>query len=127
MAEYEIGANRRHLVEPGFPELPLYIVLFSKAKPAVHLQAGIGGLPTRFRGQQLRHVCLRATRLPGVKKCDCFGNHLGGRLQLNMGARNGELNPLVLPNWSAKDRAFAGIFCCSVYEKAPIANAFAGN
>ena len=39
MAEYEIGTNRSHLVEPGFPKLTLYIVLFSKAKPTVQAQA----------------------------------------------------------------------------------------
>jgi len=41
----QIRADRRHLVEPGLPELPLDVVLVGKAEAAEGLEAGIGRLP----------------------------------------------------------------------------------
>src|SRR3954466_3119514 len=56
IAQDQVGADRSDLVQPGFTELALDVVFVGEAEAAVELQAGVGGLPGRLRGEVFRHV-----------------------------------------------------------------------
>src|SRR2546430_8621516 len=62
VGENQVGRDRRHEVEPRLPEFPLHVVLGGEAEAAVGLQAHVGRLPGRLRGEVLRHVRLRTDR-----------------------------------------------------------------
>src|ERR687889_415906 len=51
-----VGRDRRDLLGPRLANFAFDVVFVREAKPAVELQAGIGGLPARLRRQVLRHV-----------------------------------------------------------------------
>ena len=56
VTENEIGTYRSHLVEPGFTEFSLDVILLREAKTPVGLQANVGCFPTSFRSEHFGHV-----------------------------------------------------------------------
>ncbi len=127
MAEDQVGRDRRHLIEPRLAELALDIEFLGKAEAAMGLDAHVGGKPGGFRGQQLGHVGFAAAGLAGIEHRRRLGHHLGGGGDLHIGARNRELDALVLADGPAEDAALPGIGGGAVDEEAAIADAFGGD
>src|SRR5262245_33050725 len=61
--EHEVVRDGRDAVEARLAELSLDVVLLRKAEAAVGVEARVRRRPRRLRGEQLRHVRLRAARL----------------------------------------------------------------
>src|SRR5262245_53139383 len=68
VGEDEVVVDRRRLVEPALPELPLDVVFLGVAVAAVAVDASVAGLPRRLGAEVLRHVGLAAAGLPGVEE-----------------------------------------------------------
>src|SRR5215471_14886727 len=83
------------------------------------LEAGVGGVPGRFRREQLRHVGVGPAILAGLEqRRGSAADHVGG-LDLSIGAGQRELDALVLADRLAKDDAFLGVFAALLSSQRP--------
>src|SRR5262252_7592662 len=96
IAEHEVGGDRRDLVQARLAELALDVVLLGEAKAAMSLQAGIARLPRCLGGELLRHVGLGPAGLARVVQARRASDHERRSLGRHVGARDRELNALVL-------------------------------
>jgi hypothetical protein len=101
----EVRRDRRDLVEAGLAELALDVVFLREAEPAMRLDAGLGRSPGGFGGQHLGHVSLLAGRLTRLEQAAALAHHQLGRTHLRVGARNRELDALVLADRTAEHDA----------------------
>ena len=85
MGRDEVRGDRRHLVEPRFAEFPLHVVFLGEAEAAEGLDAGIRRLPGSIRRQEL------------------------GRLGIDEGPRNRELDAPVPADGPSEDLPLAGL------------------
>ena len=107
VGEDQVVRDRRHLVEPRLAELPLDVVLLGEAEAAVRVEARVRRRPGRLRGEQLRHVRLRAARQALLEQPRRLVAHQVGRLDLRVGARDRELDALVRADRPPEDDALA--------------------
>ena len=109
------------------PEFPLHVIVGRESIPAVCLQAGVSGFPRGIRGEQLRHVGLRAARLSGVVKVCRVETHQVGSSDVGVGLRERELNPLVLADRPREYDPFPGVAACCPNEPITVSDAFRRN
>ncbi len=107
--EHEVGGDRRDLIEARLAELALDVVLLREREAAVGLHAHVGGLPRRLGGELLRHVRLGAARLAVLVQLARALDHERRRADRHVGARDRELDALVLPDLPPEDLAFDGV------------------
>ena len=110
ISEDQIGRDRCGLVEADLAPFALDVVFLSKGEAAVGLHRRLGGVPTRFRSQQLGHIGVRTAFLAVVEQGSRTpADHLC-RLELGPGAGERELHPLVLADRPIEDDALLGVF-----------------
>ena len=85
MGEDQVGRDRRHLVQPRLAELALDVVFARESVAAVELQAGVGRLPCRIRGQHLRHIGFRAAIEAGADAVYFGLTHFTARAKVGFG------------------------------------------
>src|SRR3989475_12558979 len=96
----EIGRDRSHQVQARLAEFALDVVLGGEAEAAGGLQADVGRLPGRLRGEVLRHVRLpTAVKLLPKKRSGLVAHQLRS-LDLHVAPGDGALDALVLPDRS---------------------------
>src|SRR5690348_7448029 len=67
IAQDQVGADRRHLVEPRLAVLALDIVFLGEAEAAMGLEAGLGRGPGGIGAEHLAHVGLLAAVLAALE------------------------------------------------------------
>lgn len=127
VGEDEVGGDGGDLVEAGFAEFALYVVLFGKAEAAVGLQGDVGGFPGGIGRQQFGHVGFCAAGLAAVKETGGFKAHQVGGADVDVGLGDGELDALILADWPFKDHPLLRIATGTINEPVTIANTFGGN
>ena len=105
----QVGADRRHLVQPGFAVLALDVVFLGEAEAAMGLDADIRRLEGSVGGEHLRHVRLGARILPGLVEPQRLLHHELGRAHVGVGAGDRELHALVLADRPVEQLALLGI------------------
>ena len=127
MAQDQVRADRRNLVQPRFAELALDVIFLRETEAAMRLDALIGRIPARFRCQQLGHVRLGTARLACIKHRRGLVDHQGRRRQLHMGAGDRELDTLILADRPTEDSAVFGIGGSAIDEEAAVSDTFGRN
>jgi len=105
----QVGRDGRHLIQPGFAELALDIVFGREAESTVRLQADVRSLPRRIGRQQLRHIGFGAACMVSIEQRRRLESHQIRRLNVHIGARDRELNPLISADRTIKYHALLGV------------------
>ena len=115
------------MVQARLAKLAFHIVFLGEAEAAMRLDAHVGRKPARLARQHLGNVRLRSGAFPGVEHTRGLGHHFGSCGKLDVRARDRKLDALIFADRAAEDIAILRVSRSAVDEKAPIANAFAGD
>src|SRR5918998_5143026 len=127
VGEDQVRRDRRHLEEPGLPELALDVVLGVVGVAAEGLHRRVCGLPGGVGGQEQGHVRLGAAGLAPIEELRGVEAHQVGGLDAYVRPGERELDALVLPYRAAEDRALVGAAGGALHEPPPVADALGGD
>src|SRR3546814_17357148 len=95
MAQYQVRADRRDLIEPRLAELAFDVIFLGEAEAAVGLDAHIGGIPARLRREHFYHIGFGAARLARLEQRRRLIDHRRRRRNLDMRAGDRALDALL--------------------------------
>src|SRR3546814_11423237 len=95
VAQDQIGADRRDLIEARLAELALDVIFIGETETAVRLDAHVGGVPARLRREHLGHIRLGSAVGAGIEQARSLVDHQSGGGDLDISERARKENAMI--------------------------------